>query len=62
MLKGGATTFHSSDMTRRLDVDPKMGRVLLFQHKGLLHSGDYVTGGIKYTMRTDIMYEYEPYE
>jgi hypothetical protein len=58
-LQGGATTFHSMDMKRRLDVDPKVGRVLLFQHKGLLHSGDYVTAGIKYTMRTDLMYELE---
>jgi hypothetical protein len=58
-LQGGATPFHSMDMKRRLDVDPKVGRVLLFQHKGLLHSGDYVTAGVKYTMRTDLMYELE---
>jgi hypothetical protein len=49
-------------MKRRLDVHPKAGRVLLFQHKGLLHSGDYVTAGTKYTMRTDLMYELEPPE
>jgi hypothetical protein len=34
-----------------------MGRVLIFQHKGLIHSGEPVTAGTKYTMRTDIMYE-----
>ncbi|KAG8832053.1 hypothetical protein FRC17_002116 [Serendipita sp. 399] len=56
-LEGGATPFYSPDMTRRIDVDPKAGRVLLFQHSHLLHSGDYVTSGIKYTMRTDLMYE-----
>ncbi|KAG8831116.1 hypothetical protein FRC17_003644 [Serendipita sp. 399] len=56
-LEGGATPFYSPDMTRRIDVDPKTGRVLLFQHSHLLHSGDYVTSGIKYTMRTDLMYE-----
>ncbi|KII91647.1 hypothetical protein PLICRDRAFT_173464 [Plicaturopsis crispa FD-325 SS-3] len=55
-LVGGATTFYSDDMSRRLDVDPKAGRVLIFQHKGLLHSGDEVLSGIKYTMRTDLMY------
>lgn len=44
-------------MTRRLDVDPKMGRVLIFQHAHLLHSGDEVQEGIKYTMRSDLMYE-----
>lgn len=56
-LQGGATTFHSDNMQRRLDVLPKIGRVLLFQHRGLLHSGDDVTGGIKLTMRTDLMYK-----
>ncbi|KAG8807432.1 hypothetical protein FRC18_005562 [Serendipita sp. 400] len=56
-LEGGATPFHSGNMKRRIDVDPKAGRVLLFQHRNLLHSGDYVTAGIKYTMRTDLMYE-----
>ena len=58
-LRGGATTFHSSDLKRRLDVDPKAGRALVFQHKGLLHSGDRVTAGVKYTMRCDLMYEWE---
>lgn len=56
-LKGGATTFHSDDEKRELDVDPKMGRVLIFQHKGLLHSGADVKGGLKYTLRTDLMYK-----
>jgi len=31
--------------------------VLIFQHRGLLHSGDEVLEGIKYTMRTDLMFE-----
>lgn len=56
-LRGGATTFHSADLQRRLDVDPKIGRALIFQHRRLLHSGDKVISGIKYTMRSDIMYE-----
>lgn len=55
-LDGGATTFHSYDMQRSLDVDPKIGRVLIFQHRDLLHSGADVTGGIKLTLRTDLMY------
>ena len=59
LIKGGATTFHSNDMARRLDVDPKAGRVLIFQHRGLLHSGDEVLEGIKYTMRTDLLFEFE---
>ncbi|KAF7976130.1 hypothetical protein HWV62_7421 [Athelia sp. TMB] len=56
-LKGGATTFLSTDESRRVDVEPKMGRVLLFQHAHLLHSGDEVTQGTKYTMRSDLLYE-----
>ena len=55
-MKGGATTFHSTDMSRSFDVDPKMGRVLIFQHAHLLHSGAEVQEGIKYTMCTDLMY------
>jgi hypothetical protein len=58
-LRGGATTFHSRDERRRLDVDPKAGRVLIFQHRRLFHSGDDVIAGIKYTMRSDLMYEFE---
>jgi hypothetical protein len=56
-LVGGATTFLSYNEARRLDVVPKGGRVLLFQHRNLLHSGDDVISGTKYTMRTDIMFE-----
>jgi hypothetical protein len=57
-VQGGATTFHgAAGMSHRLDVDPKMGRVLIFQHAHLLHCGDEVQQGIKYTMRSDLMYE-----
>ena len=54
---GGATTFWSDDLERRLDVDPKAGRVLIFQHRKLLHSGDTVIDGTKYTMRTDLLFK-----
>lgn len=56
-LRGGATAFHSGNMKNQLDVVPKVGRVLLFQHRHLVHSGDDVLNGTKLTMRTDIMYE-----
>jgi len=56
-VKGGATTFMSRDESRRLDVDPKTGRILIFQHPKLYHSGDEVTQGTKYTMRSDLLYE-----
>ncbi|KAI0018752.1 oxidoreductase domain-containing protein [Xylariomycetidae sp. FL0641] len=55
-LRGGATSFLSRDGKRRIDVDPKAGRVLIFQHARLRHSGDEVTAGVKYTVRSDIMY------
>jgi len=56
-LIGGATSFLSRDEKRKIDVNPKAGRVLIFQHRRLYHSGDEVLAGTKYTMRTDIMYE-----
>lgn len=56
-LEGGATTFHSYDMRRSYDVTPKVGRVLIFQHRNLLHSGAEVLKGIKLTLRTDLMYQ-----
>ncbi|KAI0406034.1 oxidoreductase domain-containing protein [Xylaria palmicola] len=56
-LTGGATSFLSRDGSRKIDVDPKAGRVLIFQHAQLKHCGDDVKAGIKYTVRTDIMYK-----
>lgn len=56
-LVGGATSFVSNYGSRKVDVDPKAGRVLIFQHRGLNHAGDDVVEGIKYTMRAEIMYE-----
>lgn len=38
-------------------MNPKAGSILLFQHSGLLHEGARVEEGVKYTMRTDIVYE-----
>jgi hypothetical protein len=59
-LFGGATTFHTpydyNRMQAHIDVAPKAGRVLMFQHRQLLHSGDDVLSGTKLTMRTDVMY------
>ncbi|PGH30998.1 hypothetical protein GX50_06240 [[Emmonsia] crescens] len=59
-LRGGATTFFppfiASDDARTFSVSPKSGSVLIFQHRGLAHSGDEVLQGIKYTLRTDMMF------
>ena len=38
-------------------MEPKLGRVLVFQQRMLVHSGEEVTGGVKYTMRSDFMFE-----
>lgn len=46
-------------MSKRIDVVPKCGRVLMFQHRNLLHSGDDVVSGTKLTMRTDLMFTKE---
>ncbi|TPX10707.1 uncharacterized protein E0L32_008276 [Thyridium curvatum] len=56
-LVGGATSFLPSNGSRKVDVDPKAGRVLIFQHRGLYHSGAVVEKGLKYTMRSDLLYE-----
>jgi hypothetical protein len=51
---GGETRF-----TEQLDatVVPKPGRVAIFQHK-LRHEGCEVTSGVKYAMRSDVIYLY----
>jgi 2OG-Fe(II) oxygenase superfamily len=59
-LVGGATSFltHFDFRTQpQIDVQPKMGSVLIFQHSHLIHAGDELESGIKYTLRTDLMYE-----
>eukprot|EP00042_Codosiga_hollandica_P017963 m.51163 g.51163 ORF g.51163 m.51163 type:complete len:223 (-) comp48245_c0_seq1:585-1253(-) len=52
---GGTTSFYSWDGDSHLAVAPARGRVLVFQHD-LLHSGDVVNSGLKYAMRTDVMF------
>ena len=54
-LKGGATRFFGFD-NKTYDVNPATGACLVFQHRGLCHSGEEVEQGTKYTVRTDIMY------
>lgn len=56
-LQGGATRFWTPDKKHWLDVHPQAGRVLVFQQRMLVHSGEPVTGGVKVTMRTDCMFE-----
>lgn len=56
-LEGGATRFLGYGGDRILDVEAKPGRVLLFQQRGLMHSGEDVVKGTKYTLRTDVMFK-----
>ncbi|KAL4895429.1 hypothetical protein BDV59DRAFT_200075 [Aspergillus ambiguus] len=62
-LLGGATSF--SDAEGFLDDDyddnavrvfPRTGSVLIFQQRDLYHAGDDVFRGVKFTVRTDILY------
>jgi len=50
-FEGGATTFLDLDKA----VQPRAGLGLLFQHP-ILHEGSEVTSGVKYVVRSDIMY------
>ena len=45
-----------------IDVEPIPGRILIFEQEGIPHSGERVTKGVKYSMRTDFMYEVVPAE
>jgi prolyl 4-hydroxylase len=48
--RGGATAFHNS-----ADIIGERGMALLFEH-GLMHQGAEVTHGVKYALRSDVMY------
>jgi hypothetical protein len=57
-LVGGATRFFSTYIPDRyMDINPQTGACLVFQHRGLVHSGEEVVSGVKYTVRSDVMYE-----
>ena len=49
-FEGGETSFE------KFDVVPKQGDALVFKHE-LRHKGCAVTKGIKYVLRTDVMYK-----
>lgn len=50
--EGGETTFNE------LPIQPRQGMALVFKHD-LEHAGNSVTKGIKYVLRTDIMFRLE---
>ena len=53
--EGGSTVFLDWNEKNHEEVVPKIGQVLIFQHD-ILHCGAEVRQGVKYVMRTDIMY------
>ena len=60
-LEGGATRFFSQsrsgqDGSEFYDIEAVPGRVLIFQHRDLLHSGSEVIQGEKIALRSDILY------
>jgi hypothetical protein len=62
-LLGGATSFGDDYRMRdSVRVFPKTGSLLVFQQRNLMHSGDDVFRGVKYTVRTDVMYALEKKE
>lgn len=55
-FEGGSTRFvHYRDESQGVDVVPRTGSVLLFEHN-LLHEGAVLVAGRKYALRTDVMY------
>eukprot|EP00040_Diaphanoeca_grandis_P019598 m.103534 g.103534 ORF g.103534 m.103534 type:complete len:275 (+) comp27504_c0_seq1:114-938(+) len=54
---GGATTFIDDSETKRLPYQPVAGSILMFS-QDLYHEGSRVSAGVKYTMRTEVMYSH----
>ncbi|XP_052063175.1 uncharacterized protein LOC127702908 [Mytilus californianus] len=54
-FKGGSTTFLGNYTEERVEVVPKTGSVLVFEHP-ILHEGSELIAGRKYAIRTDVMY------
>lgn len=65
-LRGGSTAFYTGryddeqiEKTIVLDFEPEQGTALLHGHgeRCLLHEGKEVSSGVKYLLRTDVIYE-----
>ncbi|ORX89146.1 hypothetical protein K493DRAFT_306022 [Basidiobolus meristosporus CBS 931.73] len=55
VAEGGQTRFFSVESMKHIDIIPKPGRVVLFEH-GLYHASLAVKQGVKYVLHTDVMY------
>ena len=55
--EGGETKFLNDwDGSKTVDVVPRRGLCLVFDHR-LLHEGALLLKGVKYAVRTDVMFE-----
>jgi len=59
--EGGRTTFYPSvekgvETEGRVSITPRRGTALIFNHDSL-HEGEAVTKGMKYILRTEIMFQ-----
>ncbi|GBC08919.1 hypothetical protein RclHR1_08490013 [Rhizophagus clarus] len=55
-FQGGETTFLNNLLNAKVPVIPKPGRALVFEHN-IFHEGSKLIDGIKYVIRTDVMYK-----
>ncbi len=55
---GGCTRFDLAHEPDPVSIVPKTGTALVFMHDRL-HTGDEVLSGVKYVLRTDVMYRRE---
>ena len=49
----------TTDGTGFYDVEPEVGLIFVHDHR-ILHSGEPISGGTKYVIRTDIMFSTKP--
>jgi len=58
-MEGGATTFYSDVFPDgKYQCIPKPGRVVFFRQQGWMHGGDKLISGVKYTIRSELMYKW----
>lgn len=56
VAQGGQTRFYESAEQPSFEVAPQRGKALVFDHL-ILHEGVAVEDGVKYVLRTDVMYQ-----
>lgn len=54
-FEGGATRFFNSKGTELLAVTPTTGTALIYTQR-MLHEGSVVQNGVKYVLRSDVLY------